>query len=205
MKVNKGYPKVALYYSKAETRVSVGWWWWGGGVKPNFTWVVLGCFGLSWGSVVIELWFWQFTQVFAPIITLELYTFITAAYQELPTRLTPTPVCDMFCRDTEYYPAVKAGDIPPVIHNALPQLDGCSVYSPSPPSSSLSSQLYSSDLGWDGNTQVISRSSAEVRNVNITKTFTLADFQRIVADSSNRKWSFRVSSSLIFNPIIHGG
>ena len=74
-----------------------------------------------------------------------------------------------------------------MIHHALAQFDGYSVYSPSPSSSSISGQLYSSDLGWDGNTQVISRSAAEVKNVNFTKPFTLADFQRIVADSSNRK------------------
>ena len=61
----------------------------------------------------------------------------------------PTPVHDMFCQDEEYYPAVKAADIYPVIQPTIPQLDGSSEYSPTPPTSSLSVQLCPSDLGFE--------------------------------------------------------
>ena len=45
-------PKVGLYCSKAESRVPGGGWWWvvvvqtNNHVKPNFRWIVLGCFGV---------------------------------------------------------------------------------------------------------------------------------------------------------------
>ena len=47
--------------------------------------------------------------------------------QVQPNRLTPVP--DIFCPDTEYYPAGKSADIAPVICHTIPQLDGSTYYS----------------------------------------------------------------------------